>query len=91
MINKPEYVNRAKKNIAGLRDIKQKIKAQLPPLEVDISTSNNLQLQNAMTAIFGDSVEDRSKITLDMYINCMKIIRMAGQAKGANMINRRQF
>jgi len=89
MIKKEEYIEKAKERINKLDVLKNNIKQELPEeIAIDISGSNDINLKNAVKEIFGSDMDD--KITLEMYLQCMKIVRMAGQASSRDLINSRR-
>ena len=85
-----EYKERYKENIREIKDIKQKLYPDVRDVKVKIDKDKNPELIMAINSIFGEIDEDDPRygyITFDMYITCLNILNMAGQAKAQTILS----
>lgn len=88
--------NEAKSYLAQLQKHKADIQGRLADVEVTYSPDNRVDITKAVTEIFGKetvSKTDNSQmaITLDMYQQCLEIIRQAGKFKAETLVKDKVF
>jgi hypothetical protein len=86
-----DYIEEAQSGILDLRKIKAGLHDQLSDVKVKVDLSTNDSISSAINEIFGersDDDPDKGYITFDMYMQCLNIIRLAGQAKAETILER---
>lgn len=86
-----DITSRAKNSIRDIKGIKSSLKPRLDPTEVNFKPESYPALATAIREVFGDIEIDEygvSKITFDMYITCLNVIRQAGKAKASSIIDK---
>jgi len=79
--------------IKSLKKIKGSLYEDVSKVMVQLDEDANPQIVRSITEIFGEMKEGdprKGYITFDMYMQCIRIIRLAGQAK-ASVVLEREF
>ena len=77
----------------GLNEVKELVGEQVHDVRVEVDPNDSPAIQRSITQVFGemeDSDPRKGYITFDMYLDCLRIIRMAGQAE-AGVVLEKEF
>lgn len=77
---------------ADLQNIKDKISPKLEGVQVKVDRNKNADLYNSIVAIFGErnvNNTDTDFITFDMYLECLRIIKLASKSTAKDFIEKR--
>ena len=88
MSSAEEYTVEIATAISDLQEVKDDLYPNIENVKVKIDKSSNADLYRSVESIFGErSSEDPDKdfITIDMYLHCLEIVRLAGEDK-ANQV-----
>ena len=79
--------------IKSLKRVKGLLHEDVSNVMVKLDEDANPQIGRSITQVFGEMEENdprKGYITFDMYMECLRIIRLAGQAK-ASVVLEREF
>ncbi|RLA65127.1 MAG: hypothetical protein DRQ78_05530 [Epsilonproteobacteria bacterium] len=85
------YKERSIDAIEELENIKGLLHEDVSNVQVKLDEDANPQIARAITEVFGEMKENdprKGYITFDMYMQCLRIIRAAGQAKASSILER---
>ncbi|RLA65295.1 MAG: hypothetical protein DRQ78_05390 [Epsilonproteobacteria bacterium] len=77
--------------IKALRRIKATLTDDLSEVRVALDEDANPSIKRAIDQIFGEMKENdprKGYITFDMYMECLRILKAAGQAKASSILER---
>lgn len=88
MSNIEELSKQADEIIKGLEQYKQDLYVDLKDIYIKVDSEFDHTIRKSLTVIFGEDsgVLKDGVITFDMYLQCLKIIRNAGVAKGIKQV-----
>lgn len=79
-----EYIGQSKDAIRALKDIKGSLNTDLENIQIIVDEQKSPTVAGAVTEVFGEMESDDPRkgfITFEMYMQCIRIINAAGQAK----------
>lgn len=89
--NLHSIVDRSKSGIKELKNLKRKVYPEVRDVKIPLTVDSNPALYQSVKEIFGDiepNEHGQIHITFDMYMDCVNLIRQAGKAKAASIIDR---
>lgn len=82
-----DIVVKADDVIGKLTSIREELYPQLKDISVSVDREFDHTIDRALTSVFPESEDAKSgKITFEMYIQCLKIAKMAGEIKGTDHV-----
>ena len=86
-----DYKKESREALESLSRIKSEISEDVEDIRVSIDLDNNPQIARSITQVFGEMEENDPRkgfITFEMYMDCLRIIKMAGKAKASAVLER---
>ena len=86
-----DYVSQSKDAIRALKEVKRSMGDDLSEIRVVVNSEDSPSVANAIDEVFGEMESDdprKGYITFDMYMQCMRIINAAGQAKASSILDK---
>ena len=80
-----DYIQKAEMLNASLQSIKQRLGENLQDVKVGINRDTNPDLYQSVHNIFGE----RDEISLEMYLHCLQIVKLASKQTGNDLIRAR--
>lgn len=84
------YIDEASDLFDQLQEVKNKLAPHLQDVKVKVDKNKNADLYNSIVAIFGERSQDdpdKDYITFEMYLHCLRVVKLASQSTAQQFIS----